>query len=133
MNKLALILEELRKTGVSATMVNKLETLAKQFAGPEQFFSATRGELSKVWNQLTPDSPKGLGDGFFEAFDRAAGLWRTPEADAAVLQSAPLSRMITTGHLQKLKDFMEMFSLQELPLGKLLDILDTVEPGGRHA
>ena len=133
MNKLALVLEELRKLGVTTTTVNRIETLAKQFAGPEQFFSATRGELSKVWNQLTPGSPKGLGDGFFDAFDKAAGLWRTPEADAAVLQSAPLSRAVTTDHLQKLKDFMEMFGLKELPLGKLLDVLDTVEPKGRGA
>lgn len=133
MNKLAMILEELRKLGVTTTMVNKLETLAKQFAGPEQFFSATRGELSKVWNQLTPDSPKGLGDGFFEAFDRAAGLWRTPEADAAVLQAAPLSRSISVEQLQKLKDFMEMYSIKERPLGKLLDILDIIEQTGRGA
>ena len=133
MNKLALVLEELRKLGVSATMVNKLETLAKQFVGPEQFFSATKGELQKVWNQLTPDSPKGLGDGFFEAFDRAAGLWRTPEADAAVLQAAPLSRSISVEQLQKLKDFMEMYSIRERPLGKLLDILDIIEQTGRGA
>lgn len=133
MNKLAMILEELRKLGVTTTMVNKLETLAKQFAGPEQFFSATRGELSKVWNQLTPDSPKGLGDGFFEAFDRAAGLWRTPEADAAVLQAAPLSRSISVEQLQKLKDFMEMYAIKERPLGKLLDILDIIEQTGRGA
>lgn len=133
MNKLALVLEELRKTGASSTIVNRIEALAKQFAGPDQLFSATRGELSKVWAQLTPNSPKGLGKGFWEAFDRAAGLWRTPEAEAAVLQNAPLSRMVTAGQLQKLKDFMEMFSLQELPLGKLLDVLDTVEPKGRCA
>lgn len=133
MNKLAMILEELRKTGVSSTIVNRVETLAKQFAGPEQFFSATKGELQKVWNQLTPDSPKGLGDGFFDAFDRAAGLWRTPEADAAVLQSAPLSRPVSAEQLQKLKDFMEMYSIKERPLGKLLDILDIIEQTGRGA
>ena len=126
-NRFERALDELRKQAdISTVTVNRLERMAREYATPEVFLQATKGELMAMWSKLTPNSPKGLGPNFFEGFGRLIGLYRSEPAEV-MMKTDPLSRIVSQDYIMKLADTLDHFRVPSMPLGRLMDIVDTME------
>lgn len=127
--KLDVVLEELGKVpGMTSTTVNRLGKVASEFASEDDFFRATRGELMRTWTKIAPESPRGLGQTFFDAFAKAKSLWTSDEVGAAAARPAdPLGRPATQELLLWMASFLESNKVEQMPFGRLLDIWDQIQ------
>lgn len=127
--KLDVVLEELGKVpGMSVTTVNRLKKLASEFVSEDDFFKATKGELMRTWTKLAPESPRGLGQTFFDAFAKAKALWTSDEAGTAAARPAdPLGRPATQELLLWMASFLESNNVEQMSFGRLLDIWDQIQ------
>lgn len=122
-------LEELGKApGMTSTTLNRLGRVASEFVSEDDFFRATKGELMRTWTKIAPESPRGLGQTFFDAYEKAKALWRSAEVGKAAERPAdPLGRQVTQELLLWMASFMESNSVEQMPIGRLLDIWDQVQ------
>lgn len=112
---------------VSARTVNCLGRLCAEFATEDDFFRATKGDLMRVWAKLEPGSKKGLGQALFDAFSKASALWTSSDIEKAASLSDPLARPATQELLLWMASFLESNSVEQMPIGRLLDIWDQVQ------
>lgn len=126
-NRFERALDELRKDAdISSITVNRLERMARNYATPEIFLQSSKGELMGMWNKMAPESSKGLGANFFEGFARLVGLYKAEPAEVSK-RTDPLSRIVTQDYIMKLADTLDHFKVPSMPLGRLMDIVDTME------
>ena len=127
--KLDTVLEELEKIPeMTSTTVNRLKRVASEFVSEDDFFKATRGELMRTWTKIMPESPRGLGQTFFDAFAKARALWTSDEVEEAAARPAdPLGRPATQELLLWMASFLETNKVEQMSFGKLLDIWDQIQ------
>ena len=127
--KFETVLEELGKIpGMTSTTVNRLGKVASEFASEDDFFRATRGELMRTWTKIAPESPRGLGQTFFDAFSKAKALWTSDAAaETAARPADPLGRPATQELLLWMASFLETNKVEQMSFGKLLDIWDQIQ------
>ena len=119
------VLLKLKEQGVSTVQIHRIENIAKEFATPEAFFLATRGSIQTVYNKMRPDSPKGLGDRFFNVFDKALRLFHqatTPEIAAKRVDQ--LGRTVSKDDLLLVAELMEKFQRETVTLRWILQQLE---------
>lgn len=113
---------------MTATTVNRLDRVASEFVSEDDFFNATKGELMRAWTKIAPESPRGLGQTFFNAFSKAKALWTSGEVEEAAARPAdPLGRQATQELLLWMASFMESNGVEQMPFGRLLDIWDQIQ------
>lgn len=127
--KFDVVLEELKKLPeMTSTTVNRLEKVASEFVSDDDFFRATKGELMRAWSKIAPESPRGLGQTFFGAFSKAKALWTSDAAAETAAKSAdPLGRPVTQDLLLWMASFLESNKVEQMPIGRLLDIWDQIQ------
>ena len=127
--KFGVVLEELKKLPkMTSTTINRLGRVASEFVSDDDFFRATKGELMRTWSKIAPESPRGLGQTFFDAFSKAKALWTSDEVGTEAARPAdPLGRQVTQELLLWMASFMESNSVEQMPIGHLLDIWDQVQ------
>ena len=82
----------------------------------------------RTWTKIAPQSPRGLGQTFFDAFAKAKALWTSDEVGTAAARPAdPLSRPATQDLLLWMADFLENNKVEQMPFGRLLDIWDQIQ------
>lgn len=117
----------------SAVMANRIDKIAAEFATVDAFLNASKGELMSKWTKLNPEANRGLGDGFFEAFDVFLHEWRDrPEAPERPDQAG--ERAVTQELLLWMADFLDRNKVPQMKLERLLAIYDAmVEARGEGA
>ena len=123
------VLEELGKDpGMTSTTMNRLKRVASEFVSEDGFFMATKGELMRTWTKIAPESPRGLGQTFFDAFAKAKALWSSDEVEETAARPAdPLGRPATQELLLWMASFLETNKVEQMSFGKLLDIWDQIQ------
>ena len=123
------VLEELGKIPeMTSTTVNRLKRVASEFVSEDGFFMATKGELMRTWTKIAPESTKGLGQTFFDAFAKAKALWSSDEVEETAARPAdPLGRQATQELLLWMASFLETNKVEQMSFGRLLDIWDQVQ------
>lgn len=129
MTRLERALDALKDHGTSMVLVNRLSELSRQFGSEESFVSATKGTLLKAWAETHPAGQRGLSERTFRAHADLAALWRSADNPAEPLPEPVLQRKLTLEGLGKVKDFMEMFSLQEITISRIFDLLEMTKGG----
>ena len=117
----------------SAVMANRIDKIAAEFATVDAFLNASKGELMSKWTKLNPEANRGLGDGFFEAFDVFLHEWRDrPEAPETPDRLG--ERPVTQELLLWMADFLDRNKVPQMKLERLLAIYDAmVEARGEGA
>lgn len=109
----------------SAVMANRIDKIAAEFATVDAFLNASKGELMSKWTKLNPETNRGLGDGFFEAFDVFLHEWRdrpeTPERPDSLGE-----RAVTQELLLWMADFLDRNKVPQMKLGRLLSVYDAM-------
>lgn len=114
------VYDSLSKDGESAVAVNRLRKMVEAFATPDAFFLAQKADIEKAWNRLTPDSPKGLGAGFWDTYNKALYLWRAAPAPEPAEAHDPLGEKLTSAEVMLIAELMEKFHKDEVTVRWIL-------------
>jgi len=109
----------------SARIVGCIDRLSREFATPDAFFLASKGELMKAYLRITPESKRGLGEKFFSAMAKAVRLWNTPEEDRPVAPDVTyrdprLDEILTVNEVLLIAELMEKFKKAEVSVDWIL-------------
>lgn len=113
------VFDQLKKSETTKA-VNRLRRLVAEFATPEAFFLASRGDITRQWNKLTPNSPRGLGAGFWNVYDKALYLFRTAPAPAPSEAHDPLEETLSATEILLVAELMERFKKQSVTIRWIL-------------
>lgn len=136
------LLGQLRDSGLSALIVNRIEQLLEMFGNNiPQFCSLSKGALEGAYVRSHPGS-KGLGKTTYDAFDRFVRLYRQSlyeakdvarktvaaqearEAEKASMRQELLDREIEFDALTNAMAALGTLKLQKCSLGRLLDMYE---------
>lgn len=109
----------------SARIVGCIDRMSQEFATPDAFFLATKGELMKAYARITPGSKRGLGRRFFDAMAKAVRLWNAPEEDKptapdATYRDPRLDEILTVNEVLLVAELMEKFKKSEVSVDWIL-------------
>lgn len=122
------VFEKLREEpGITSVVVNRIEELMGRFVTPEAFFSAEKGALLKQWHDM--GNNRDLGDKFYEAFDVALRLYRTPDEDLP----GPDRRKFSRDELKALVDMMELMEVPAMDCTEMAFVLNMRKPAPASA
>lgn len=110
----------------SAVMANRIDKIAAEFATVDAFLNASKGELMSKWAKLNPEANRGLGDGFFEAFDVFLHEWRDRPEAAPERPDQLGERAATQELLLWMADFLDRNKLSQMKLGRLFAVYDAM-------
>lgn len=113
--------------GVKAININRLAEIMAEYVTLDAFFEASRGNIMATYNKLHPKTGKGLGDNFFRAYDVALAWWKSPEEPPRPAEMPDVS--FSYDSLKKVVDFMDMFDVAEIPLARMLQVIETIDKG----
>lgn len=110
---------------VSAKVANVVMRLSREFATPDAFFLASKGELMKAYARITPESKHGLGEKFFSAMAKAVRLWNAPEESKPSAPDAPprdprLDEVLAVEEVLLIAELMERFKKKEASVDWIL-------------
>lgn len=114
------VYDSLSKDGETTTAVNRLRRMVEAFATPDAFFLAQRGDIEKAWNRMTPNSPKGLGAGFWNTYNKALYLWKAAPAPEPARAHEPLDEKLTAAEIMLVAELMEKFHKDEVTVRWIL-------------
>ena len=136
------LLGQLRDSGLSALVVNRVEQLLGMFGDNiPQFCSLSKGALEGAYVRSHPGS-KGLGQATYDAFDSFVRLYKQSlceareaarktvevqearEAEKASMRQELLDREIEFDALTNAMAALGMLKLQKCSLGRLLDMYE---------
>lgn len=131
------LIEKLRKDpenrDIAAATVTKIEALMDRYATPDAFFALGKGELQKRWHEM--GNQRDLGAAFFEAFDRALAVWKTPETPPAPRQAVSAAQAVPAAptipatvrfkreELLRIADAMELLGADEISVEQMMVML----------
>ena len=145
------LLGQLRETGVSATLTNRIEELLALFGNNiPQFCALSRAKLEKAYNDAHPASSelekkRGLGNKTYAAFDAFVRLWKQScydarqvakatveeqerkEAERAEMREALLSKEMDADTVLKVLEAFERLGRKKFNLGEMLNLADMVK------
>lgn len=109
----------------SARIVGCIDRLCREFATPDAFFLASKGELMKAYAKITPGAKHGLGERFFSAMAKAIRLWNAPEEDEssvpdAVPRDPRLDEILAVDEVLLIAELMERFKKKEASVDWIL-------------
>ena len=119
--------EKMKAAGMATLLVNRIASLMDEFATPDAFFAASRGDLQRRWHEK--GNQRDLGDGFFEGFDQALAIWRAPDEDKYV---PPSLRKFTKEDLKTIVDAMDLLSIPVMDAAQMGQLLDMRSGPGKE-
>jgi hypothetical protein len=126
--------KRLRESGVSGVYTKRIIRLMNEFATPEAFFSASKGELMKAFNR-THSSKRGIGNNFWKAFDMASRIYRCRKDDSENAEIAKTEEskmeyvwktMFPVDFLKTVVSFMELCDIDSIDLVGISQFLGSV-------
>lgn len=120
------VIEHLRADkDVSSIATNRIVRMSQEFATPDAFFLASKGDLMKAYDRLVPEAKRGLGDSFFDAMAKAVRLWNAPEEDKpaaldATCRDPRLDEILTVNEVLLVAELMEKFKKTEVSVDWIL-------------
>ena len=131
------VIEIMKTRGHSSTITNKIAAVAGQFATEDAFFMASKGDLMKAYSKIAGAKGYSLGNTFFKAFDVALSLHKEPDQEeenvvVPELCGEWLNESVTLENMRGIADFMELFKIKQLPIGKMLTLLDLIRDGSEE-
>ena len=130
----------MRSQGMSGVSIVRIEKLMDQFATPEAFFQADRINIEKAYRKISQDNKHGIGNKFWETFDKVLRFWKTKEepANKEDESSEPpqenanqpidmrLIRMIPVNEVKAVAAMMELLDIEAINLLEIMGFLSNV-------
>ena len=125
----------MRCHGMSGVSTERIKKLMDQFATPDSFFDASKSDIEKAYRKITPDNKHGIGEKFWDAFDKVRRFWKEKdvekeEKDDKVKIDAPfyrrLVRPIPYRELKSVVDMMELLDVEAINLMEIVGFLENV-------
>lgn len=129
----------LRHEGVSGVLVRRIERMSEQFATPEMFFSASKGDIMRAHQKSNPKAEYGLGNSFWRVFGKASAYFSSDEADEVSKSETcdkeaqetngiadGMLRLIPLEDLKTVVSFMELCDVEAINLVEIVGFLGAV-------
>lgn len=126
----------LRHEGVSGVLVKRIERMSEQFANPDEFFRASKGDIMRAHQKSNPKAEYGLGNSFWRVFGKASAYFSS-DCDSEVRSSEghktedempgeQMLRLIPLKDLQTVVSFMELCNVEAINLVEIVGFLNSV-------